>query len=125
MKTGKDLWNEMEHLVETGKVSSLGVSDIDTSHFIELHQTAQIKPEAIQINLESCCVVPPELALFTRENNIQLLTHNDPQDILPDQALQKIIGCPVQVNWVARYQTLLRCRGIIQNKGYIISSTLT
>ena len=38
-----------------------------------------MKPEIVQINLEVCCVVPPELASFARANDIQLLTHNDPK----------------------------------------------
>lgn len=38
----------------------------------------QVKPSIIQINLSSCCVVPPALQEFTKQNDVQLLTHNDP-----------------------------------------------
>jgi len=38
----------------------------------------QIKPNIVQINLATCCVVPPALQEFTKENDIQLLTHSDP-----------------------------------------------
>lgn len=112
----------MENMVDQEQAYSLGVSDVDTQAFVELHNHARIKPEAIQINLESCCVVPPELVTFTRENNIQLLTHNDPQDILPIETAKTIVSSLTEVHWTVRYQTLLRCRGIIQNKGYVIST---
>ena len=82
---GKELWKAMESLVDSCKAYSLGISDIEIQEFIELHHFAKVKPEVIQINLESCCVVPPELVTFTRENSIQLLTHNDPQNILPNE----------------------------------------
>ena len=123
-EAGELLWKEMERSVDEGKALSLGISDIETNPFIQLHEKARIKPEAIQINLESCCVVPPELALFARENNTQLLTHNDPRNILSDEEFQTICSAStmITVNWTVRYQTLLRCRGIIQNKGYIISA---
>lgn len=120
----KDLWNVMEMLVDQDRAYSLGVSDIETQAFIELHSFARVKPEAIQINLESCCVVPPELVTFTRENNIQLLTHNDPQNIMPSETLKSIMSSVLEVHWTVRYQTLLRCRGIIQNKGYVINAEM-
>jgi glutamate--cysteine ligase regulatory subunit len=122
----KELWNVMETLVDQDRAYSLGVSDIETQAFIELHSFARVKPEAIQINLESCCVVPPELVTFTRENNIQLLTHNDPQNMFmgPSETLKNIMSFLIKVHWTVRYQTLLRCRGIIQNKGYVINAEM-
>lgn len=118
------LWKAMENVVDQEQAYSLGISDIETPAFVELHNSARIKPEAIQINLESCCVVPPELVTFTRENNIQLLTHNDPQNILPTEALKNIVSSITEVLWTVRYQTLLRCRGIIKNKGYVICADM-
>ena len=122
MDDGKALWSAMECVFNEEKAHSLGVSDVETQAFVELHNAARIKPEAIQINFESCCVVPPELVTFTRENNIQLLTHNDPQNILPTETLKTIVPSLEGVLWTVRYQTLLRCRGIIKNKGYVIST---
>lgn len=122
LEDGMAVWKAMECMVDQDQAYSLGVSDIETQAFVELHNFARIKPEAIQINLESCCVVPPELVTYTRENNIQLLTHNDPQNILPTDALKTILSSLTEVLWTVRYQTLLRCRGIIQNKGYVISA---
>jgi len=119
---GKELWKAMESLVDNNTAHSLGISDIEIQEFIALHDFAKVKPEVIQINLESCCVVPAELVTFTRENSIQLLTHNDPQNILSSETFKTIASWLVDVHWTVRYQTLLRCRGIIKNKGYVINA---
>lgn len=37
----------------------------------------QVKPSSNQVNLASCCVMPPDLTAFAKEFDIQLLTHND------------------------------------------------
>lgn len=74
----KSAWLILEDMVRNGKVKVIGLSDVDTQLFIQLHDWAQIKPGIIQINLASCCVVPPELADFCKKEGIQLLTHSDP-----------------------------------------------
>lgn len=38
----------------------------------------QVKPSINQVNLTTCCVIPPELTEFAKEHDIQLLTHCDP-----------------------------------------------
>ncbi|KMQ92793.1 glutamate--cysteine ligase regulatory subunit [Lasius niger] len=74
----KRIWSAIEEYVKVGKLSSVGLSDINTNTFIELFQWADVKPNIVQINLATCCVVPPALQEFTKENDIQLLTHSDP-----------------------------------------------
>lgn len=39
----------------------------------------QVKPSSNQVNLASCCVMPPDLTAFAKEFDIQLLTHSDPK----------------------------------------------
>jgi hypothetical protein len=39
----------------------------------------QVKPCIVQINLATCCVVPPDLQEYAKLNDILLLTHNDPR----------------------------------------------
>lgn len=43
----------------------------------ELYNWSTVKPAIIQINLATCCVVPPTLQAFCKENNIKLFTHSD------------------------------------------------
>lgn len=46
-----------------------------------LSHAMQIKPSSNQVNLASCCVMPPDLTAFAKEFDIQLLTHNDPKGV--------------------------------------------
>lgn len=63
----------------TERILQLGVSDLEEECFKRLHASSEIRPSIIQINLSSCCVVPPGLQAFCKDNDVQLLTHSDPQ----------------------------------------------
>ncbi|KAK9301176.1 hypothetical protein QLX08_006391 [Tetragonisca angustula] len=116
----KHLWIGVEEYVKIGKLSSVGLSDVDTNVFIDLFQWANIKPNIVQISLATCCVVPPALQTFSKENDIQLLTHNDPEQILPEEDLNGIFNANTNLYWVTRYQIHLKCRGILSSKGYLV-----
>lgn len=116
----KQLWSGIEEYIKIGKLSSVGLSDVNTNVFIDLFQWANIKPNIVQITLSTCCVVPPALKAFTKENDIQLLTHNDPGQILPDEDLNGIFNGNARLHWVLRYQIHLKCRGILSSKGYLV-----
>ncbi|KAG5313948.1 GSH0 ligase, partial [Acromyrmex insinuator] len=127
----KKIWSVVEEYVKVDKLCSVGLSDINTNTFIELFQWADIKPNIVQINLATCCVVPPALQEFTKENDIQLLTHSDPcrvfyfsifllLEILPQEVLENIFGSTAYLYWLIRYQIHLKCRGILSSKGYLL-----
>lgn len=123
-------WEEMEALVQEKKVSSIGVSDLDHQLLEALCLKAQVQPSSCQVNLASCCVIPPDLTTFASENNIQLLTHNDPTDILPLGPFQDALGASVQgpgtaqwaPRWILRYSAIIKNRGIIKSKGYVVKA---
>ncbi|XP_076181427.1 glutamate-cysteine ligase modifier subunit isoform X2 [Ptiloglossa arizonensis] len=117
----KQLWTKVEEYVKIGKLSSVGLSDVSTNEFIDLFHWANIKPNIIQIVLATCCVVPAALQEFTKENDVQLLTHSDPGEILPEEELNEILDdANVSLYWVTRYQVYLKCRGILSSKGYLV-----
>ncbi|GIX68786.1 glutamate--cysteine ligase regulatory subunit [Caerostris darwini] len=122
----KPLWNELENFVHEGKFVTIGVSDLDTPELAELYQWTEVKPSVNQVNIESCCVMPPELIAFAKEHDIQLLTHNDSKVLLPDSMLQQILEPAIatlenwKIMWIVRYSVVVKCRGIIQNKGYLM-----
>ncbi|XP_043277593.1 glutamate--cysteine ligase regulatory subunit [Venturia canescens] len=118
----KQLWPVLEHYVQEGTISGAGVSDVDTDVFVQLHEwAADVKPNIVQINLASCCVVPPALQEFTKKNFIQLLTHSDPCQLLPPEAISEVFGPETTLSWVARYQVHVKCRGVLASKGYLVS----
>lgn len=76
----KPIWSCAVMNVRVGRIKELGVSDLNTEQLKELYAWAEeIKPTTNQINLESCCVIPPEMNQFAQSNEIRLLTHNDPR----------------------------------------------
>lgn len=122
-----ELWPILENTVQKGKVLRIGVSDVDTDVFISLYQNSKIKPSIVQINLSTCCVVPPQLQEFTKQNDVQLLTHSDPQDVLPDESLQSVLKPMLdegeqlfKVYWSTRFLVHVKCRGVLASKGYIV-----
>ncbi|KAK3087720.1 hypothetical protein FSP39_009591 [Pinctada imbricata] len=124
-------WKVLEKLVEDEVVLALGISDLDKCLLEQLYDWAQIKPTINQVNLESCCVMPKDLTEYAKQKDIQLLTHNDPKDILSDSKLQNIIASSStdkdaenwMMQWVIRYAVLVKCRGIIKTKAYITCSS--
>ncbi|XP_013179005.1 PREDICTED: glutamate--cysteine ligase regulatory subunit-like [Papilio xuthus] len=123
----KVLWAVLEDYVKEGRVHQLGVADVGGGCLRKLHAWARVKPAIAQINLASCCVVPPSLHAFCRANDVQLLTHADPPDLLSLAALKTItdagVGCN-NLDWCARYQVHIKCRGVLALKGYVCKATL-
>lgn len=118
----QELWRVLEDFVERKKILSVGLSNIDPQLFISLYNWAKIKPSIVQVNLATCCVVPPALQEFSKQNDIQLNTTSDPADILPKDSLQQILdkSLPFSLNWVLRFQVQVKCRGVLARKGYIV-----
>lgn len=73
------LWQTLENYAKNERIIQLGVADLDTESLINLHMNCSEKPSIVQINLSTCCVVPPPLQEFCTLNDIQLLTHSDPE----------------------------------------------
>ncbi|XP_072104188.1 glutamate--cysteine ligase regulatory subunit-like isoform X2 [Mobula birostris] len=126
-------WEELESLVQEQMVTSIGVSDMDREMLEAFCLNVQVQPSSCQVNLASCCVIPPELTEFARENGIQLLTHNDPADILPAEVLQEALSAKLQdpvisewvPTWILRYSAIIKDRGIIRSKGYMVKAERT
>lgn len=122
----KSLWNVLEEYAQQKKICQLGIADLDTDSFQELYESSKVKPTIAQINLKACCVVPPSLQKFCTQNEIQLLTHSDPEEIITSGTLNELNGLNVQAFtplWTTRYQVHVRCRGVLTAKGFIVSAT--
>ncbi|CAG5124520.1 unnamed protein product [Candidula unifasciata] len=124
----KPYWEAMEELVAAETVLSLGVCDLTKDSLEDLYNWAKVKPSVDQVNLESCCVMPQDLTAYAKAVNVQLLTHNDRPVFIPEETLQETIrsvsteadGRNWVPQWVVRYSGIVKCRGIIKMKGYII-----
>lgn len=83
---------DFQKLYESATVSNEGLQGFSSSGFLcRCHKSRifftsinrflpwQVKPSVDQVNLESCCVIPPELSDYAKKHGLQLLTHNDPR----------------------------------------------
>ncbi|KAG6461314.1 glutamate--cysteine ligase regulatory subunit [Manduca sexta] len=123
----KVLWAVLEDYVRKGRVLQLGVADVGGGCLRRLHGWARERPAIAQISLAACCVVPPALHAFCKDNDVQLLTHADPPDLLSLAAGKTLsdtgVGCN-NLDWCARYQVHIKCRGVLALKGYVCKATL-
>nr|BAN20968.1 gamma-glutamylcysteine synthetase, putative [Riptortus pedestris] len=114
------LWSVLGEYVLKKKVVRLGIADVDTDVFISLYDKVEVKPEIFHLNVQNCCLVPPELQKFAEEKEIQLLTHYDPPDIMPEGNMIAELK-NFKPYWIARYQSHIKCRGVLAKKGYLLS----
>lgn len=116
----KSLWSVLEEFVLSKKVCLIGIADLDTDTLVDLYSNSKVHPSIVQINLASCCVVPPPLKEFCNQHDIQLLTHSDAERLLDDESFP-IPG--YLCDWIVRYQVHVKCRGVLSAKGYIVGSS--
>lgn len=117
----KKLWTILERYAADAKIGQLGIADLDADSLRELYDASTVHPSIAQINLAACCVVPPQLQAYCNQNEIQLLTHSDPQELLPRAVLDELELGSYGAGWTSRYQVHIKCRGVLAAKGFIVS----
>lgn len=134
MDTMLSTWESLQELHDQGVVKKLGVSEFGTDRLEPFLKKARITPSVDQINVKDACVVPQELVAFAKQAEIDLLTHNDCTNILPQGTVRELLGPSgagiladqshdglsgdVTPQWVVKYTAIVRDRGVIENKGY-------
>ncbi|KAJ5135072.1 uncharacterized protein N7515_004350 [Penicillium bovifimosum] len=129
-------WRTLESLHKQGMIAQLGVAEFGAERLARFLPHTKVKPSVDQINLKDCCVVPKNLILYAKEEQIQLLTHNDCHDILPVGTTRELLGPAgagilassptandgiqgdVEPQWVVKYTAVVKDRGVVENKGY-------
>ena len=131
-------WRVLESLHAQGMIAQLGVAEFGSERLARFLPHTKVKPSVDQINLKDCCVVPKSLILYAKQEQIQLLTHNDCNDILPMGTTRELLGPAekgagilasspeaddgiqgdVEPQWVVKYTAVVKDRGVVENKGY-------
>ncbi|XP_065086025.1 glutamate--cysteine ligase regulatory subunit [Ochlerotatus camptorhynchus] len=117
----RKLWSILEKYATDKKIGQLGIADLDVDSLTDLFEGSTVHPTITQINLAACCVVPPQLQEYCSQNEIQLLTHSDPQELLPRLMLDDLELSAYRAAWTTRYQVHIKCRGVLAAKGFIVS----
>ena len=133
-----ETWKALECLHSKGTVKQIGLSEFGSERLEKFLPSTKVRPSVDQINVRDCCVVPPSLILFAKQEKIELLTHNDCTNILPSGTVRELLGTgekgagvlagpeegskglkgEVIPQWVVKYTAVVRDRGVIENKGY-------
>lgn len=139
-----ETWRALEQLHADGLVLQIGVSEFGSERLANFLPGTIIRPSVDQINVRDCCVVPKSLIFYAKEQNIELLTHNDCTNILSRGTVRELLGSgekgagvlvgpdefsdgfkgEVEPQWVVKYTAVVRDRGVIENKGYFAAAEL-
>ncbi|KAK9467844.1 hypothetical protein V1512DRAFT_260205 [Lipomyces arxii] len=130
-----DIWAVAASMMEEYKIESLGVSEFSTARLQSLMAFCKAKnlplPVINQINIRDCCVLPPSLVTLAKENNIKLLAHNDPINILPEDAVNELVasikGDQLSAEeqswnweWLTKTTAIVASRGIVCGLGWAL-----
>lgn len=136
-------WRTLEKLQSEGLVAKLGIAEFGVTRLGKFLEQTKNKPSVNQINVRDCCVVPKPLIIYAKQQQIELLTHNDCTNILPRGTLRQILGSgedgsgvlagegntdglkgDVEPQWVVKYTAVVKDRGVVENKGYFAVAEL-
>lgn len=118
-------WKALEEAVREGQILSIGIADIGAKLLEDLYNWAQVKPSAVQVNISSCCIVPQELSAFAQQNDVQVLTHNDPNEIIDEEVVTTISSrlgvTDCKVDWIVRHRIIQQCFALVHSKGWTVA----
>lgn len=63
----KFMWKKLRAARAAGKIGQLGIADMDLATILEIFDDKKFDFTILQINTQTCCVVPPELQQFCKD----------------------------------------------------------
>ena len=140
-----DVWDAVETMHLKGIALKTGVAEFGCERLKELLSRAHHRPMVNQINVRDACEVPQPIMDLAKQERIELLTHNDCANILPQGTLRELLGGgpngagvlaspnvgnkgldgDLNPEWVVKYTAVVRDRGVIEHKGYFASVVLS
>lgn len=137
-------WSILEELHKQGIIRKLGLAEFGSEKLSKFLARVKVRPQVDQINVKDCCNVPPPLITLAKSEQIELLTHHDCSDILPQGTFRELLGQgengagvlsetkrgidgmkgDLTPEWVIKYTAVVRDRGVIENKGYFAAAQL-
>lgn len=139
-----DVWNMVATLQVKGVALRTGVAEFGCERLKEFLSKTSHRPMVNQINVRDACEVPQSIMELAKQERIELLTHNDCTNILPQGTLRDLLGDgpngagllaglnaetkglegDLSPEWVVKYTAVIRDRGVIEHKGYFASADL-
>ncbi|KAI4208852.1 MAG: hypothetical protein LQ351_008146 [Letrouitia transgressa] len=137
-------WRDIEAFKSNGTALRIGIAEFGGELLKDFLPKTKIRPSVDQISLRDSGVVPGSMIAYAKQEKIELLTHSDCTNILPQGTVRELLGNgkngagvlagpeesngalkgDVQPQWVVKYTAVVRDRGVIENKGYFASADL-
>ncbi|KAG8526749.1 uncharacterized protein KY384_008178 [Bacidia gigantensis] len=137
-------WSAIESLHEKGLASRIGVAEFGSDRLAHFLPKVNISPAVDQIFIKEYCAVPAPLMQYTKQHNIEVLTHEDCTNILPGGTTRELLGSgekgagllldqdesgeglkgDIFPQWVIKYTAIVHDRGVVENKGYFAMAEL-
>ena len=140
-----DTWTCLEGLKDQGLLQRIGIAEFGQQRLQDLLPRVKVRPAVDQISVSDVCIVPKDLVAYAKAEGIELFTHSDCTNILPQGTIRSLLGASgagilaepddphagdqalkgdIQPQWVVKYTAIVRNRGVIENKGYFAMAEL-
>lgn len=111
---------------ESGIVDEFGISELSTERLTDLLTYIDKVgdspvPTIDHINATDCCALPPGLIALSKERNIKLLAHHDPEDLLPEDRLKRIYPDAQKWQWILRLTSIVKDRQVLAGNEYYVN----
>ncbi|KAI9598378.1 hypothetical protein BDF19DRAFT_432342 [Syncephalis fuscata] len=131
-----DIWKALEDEYSRGVIKALGVSEFTEKRLEKFLPVVKTPPTSNQVNLADCCVMPRALIAYCRERGIELVTHSDSVDMFSTKELKQLLkqfpsidghepsaDKSISVRWLLKFSVMVKSRGVLCDKGYIVFAT--
>ncbi|KAL7413816.1 hypothetical protein BDY24DRAFT_388256 [Mrakia frigida] len=132
-----DFWNSLSSSPSLSK-SSLGVTSFSLpllKSFLSSLPPSSRRPTIDHLNLKDCCHIPQILSNYAREKEIRLISSSDVGQPITKGAIAELLGpyqqsgelpaSSVELDWTLKYTILHKTRGLVIDKGYILSASFS
>lgn len=111
---------------ESGFVDEFGISELSTERLTDLLNHIDTEgdspvPTIDHINATDCCALPPGLIALSKERNIKLLAHHDPEELLPEDRLKRIYPNAQKWQWILRLTSIVKDRQVLAGNEYYVN----
>ncbi|ANB11050.1 hypothetical protein AWJ20_3846 [Sugiyamaella lignohabitans] len=131
-----DIWKQVVSAVQTRYpklVEKYGIAELSTEKLTKLlaHLEAEsaVLPSVDHINAADCCALPPGLISIAKQRGIRLLAHHDPEEMLSQDALNRVLeaynpelsSSSYRWNWILRLTYIAHDRQVLAGNDYLVS----
>jgi glutamate--cysteine ligase regulatory subunit len=109
-------------------IDEYGIAELSPERLKQLlARSGDIKPSVDHINASDCCALPPGLLALSKEKGIKLVAHHDPEEMLPDTDLERVLdkvgSKGGQWDWILRLTCIVKDRQVLCGNEYLVHVT--